>query len=208
MKNTYGFTEKEFKVFNGLNTPSKIQDFINNLKINFEEKGDTCMSPRRVLKNKKAHCVEGALFAAVALRLHGYEPLILDMESTKDDFDHVIAVFKYKGYWGAIGKTNHCVLRYREPIYKNVRELVLSFFHEYFMNHNGKKTLRTYSAPINLKRFDKLGWMTSEEDVWYIPDYLTKIKHKKIVQSWQIRNFRKADPIEIRAGKLLDYKPK
>lgn len=204
-KENFGFNQEEINLFKKLNTPSKIQDFLNSLKINFEENGDTCMSPRMVLKTKKAHCIEGSLLAAAILRFHGHEPLILDMEGTKDDFDHVIALFKQHEHWGAIGKTNHAVLRYREPIYRTLRELALSFFHEYFLNKNGKKTLRTFSKPINLSRFDNQNWMTSKENVWFIPDYLTRIKHFKILTRSQIRSLRPADKIEIEAGKLLEY---
>ncbi len=201
------FTQEETEVYNKLNSPKKVQDFLNSLKINFEEEGDTCMSPRMVLKKGKAHCIEGALLAAVALRFHGREPLIVDLEAARKDFDHVVAVFKENGKWGAISKTNHAVLRYREPVYKDIRELVMSFFHEYFLD-NGKKTLRGYSLPINLKKFDKLGWMTSENEVWYVPDYLTKVKHFDILNRAQISALRRADKIEIEAGKLVVEKAK
>ena len=205
-KETFGLKKEELSVLKSLNTPSKIQDFLNSLKTNFEENGETCMSPSVVLKSKKAHCMEGALLAATALRLQGHPPLILDMESTKHDFDHVVALFKQHNHWGAIGKTNHAVLRYREPIYKTPRELVMSFFHEYFLNSNGKKTLRTYSSPVNLSRFDKLNWISSQEPVWFIPDHLTKIKHFPILNRKQIRTLRKADKIEIQAGNLVEYR--
>src|SRR3989338_4812500 len=115
------------------------------------------MAPRRVLATGKAHCMEGAMFAALALRFHGYPPLVVDLESTKDDFDHVVAVFKSNGKWGAIGKTNHAVLRYREPVYRDIRELVMSFFHEYFISETGKKTLRKHSEPVDLRMFDEKG---------------------------------------------------
>ena len=200
-----GLNKKELRILKKLNTPRKIQDFLNKIPINFEEKGDTCFSPRMVLKNWKAHCMEGAMLAAAALRFHGREPLIVDLEATKKDFDHVICVFKQNGKWGSMSKTNHAVLRYREPIYNSIRELVMSFFHEYF-DDSGKKNLRSYSAPINLKRFDKLNWMASEEDVWFVPEYLAKVKHYPILNRKQISGLRKADKIEIEAGKLLEWK--
>jgi len=205
-KETFGFSREELRILRKLNTPPKIQDFLNSLKINFEEEGDTCFSPRKVLKEGRAHCIEGALLAASALRFHGYRPLIVDLEADNKDEDHVIAVFNIKNKWGAITKTNHAVLRYREPIYRDIRELVMSFFHEYFLNSNGKKTLRAYSRPVDLSRFDKKGWMTSDEDVWYIPEYLTEIKHIKILDGKNIRKLRRADSIEIEAGKLTEYK--
>ena len=129
----YGLNEKEVKILKSLNTPRKIQDFLNKIPINFEEDGkDTCFSPRRVLRENKAHCIEGAMLAATALRLNGEKPLVVDLTSTPKDFDHVVCVFNQNGRWGAISKTNHAVLRYREPGYKDIRELVMSFFHEYF----------------------------------------------------------------------------
>jgi len=204
----FGLSEEEYAILKQLNSPIKIQDFLNTLTINFEEQGDTCMSPRMVLKTRKAHCIEGALLATTALRINGFLPLIVDLEATKDDYDHVLCVFKKNSFWGAITKTNHAVLRYREPIYKNIRELVMSFFHEYFINSNGKKTLRSYSKPVNLEIFDKYNWMTSEENIWFIPEYLTKIKHFGILNRSQIRNLRKADLIEIKAGSLTEYEEK
>ncbi len=201
----FGLDKKEIKILKSLNNPKKIQDFLNKIPINFEEKGDTCMSPKMVLKNHKAHCMEGAMLAAAALRVNGEKPLVIDMTATKKDFDHVVCVFKRNGKWGAIGKTNHAVLRYREPIYRDIRELIMSFFHEYF-DDNGKKTLRSYSLPVNLERFDNLNWMASEEDIWFVPEYLAEIKHYPIMNRKQISGLRKADKIEIKAGELLEWK--
>jgi len=201
----FGLNEKELKILKKLNTPKKIQDFLNKIPINFEEKGDTCKSPRTVLKENKAQCMEGAMLAAAALRVNGKKPFIVDLTANEKDFDHVICVFKRKGKWGAIGKTNHAVLRYREPIYKDIRELVMSFFHEYF-DDNGKKNLRSYSLPIDLSRFDHLNWMSSKEELWEIPEYLANVKHFKILNKSQIAGLRKADKIEIEAGKLTEWK--
>jgi len=201
----YGLTKEELKILKKLNTPKKIQDFLETLKINFEENGDTCVSPRIVLQEKKAHCIEAALLAALALRLQGEKPLIVDLTAVDNDFDHVIAVFKKHGCWGAISKSNHAVLKYREPIYKNIRELIMSYFHEYFLD-DGKKNLRSYSLPVNLAKFDKKGWMTDDKDVWYIPEHLCKIPHFKILNRKQISSLRKADDIEIKAGKLVRWK--
>jgi len=202
----FGFKEEELKVLKKLDNPKKIQDFLNSLNINFEENADTCMSPRMVLKTGKAHCIEGALVAAAAFRIHGQEPLVVDMEANQKDDDHVIAVFKKNNFWGAVGKTNHAVLRYREPVYKSIRELVMSFFHEYTLDKTGEKTLRTFSLPVNLKRFDKFNWMTLEKDVWFIPEFLTTIPHEKILNHSQIMSLRKADEIEIKAGSIIEYK--
>ena len=204
--NQYGYTKDEIKLFRRLNSPQKIQDYLNSLSFNFENNGETCMSPRQVLKNKTAHCMEGAMLASAILEFHGEKPLLMDLRSVKPhDDDHILAVFKKFGCFGAISKTNHAVLRYREPIYKSLRELVMSFFHEYFLN-TGYKTLRHYSDLLNLSHFDNLNWRTSDKNLFQIPHYIDKIKHHKILSSKQIKNLRKADKIEIKAGKIVEYK--
>jgi hypothetical protein len=202
------YTIDEIKVFKKLNSPAKIQDYLNSLPFNFEKKGDTCMSPRKVLKMRTAHCMEGAIFAAAVLEFHGHNPLILDLCSTEKpyDFDHVVAIFKQFGCFGMISKTNHAVLRYREPVYKTVRELVMSCFHEYFLNKNGQKTLREYSQLLDLNKFNKLDWRTTENDLFDIPAYLDEIKHYQILSKEQIKNLRKADLVEIIAGEIVEYK--
>lgn len=192
------FTKNELKLLRSLRTPVKVQDYLESLNMNFELKGETCMSPRRVLREKRAHCIEAALLAATALRIHGRPPLLLDLTATEKDFDHVIAPFQQFGKWGAISKSNHTVLRYRDPVYANPRELVMSYFHEYFLDY-GEKTLRSYSRPMNLSRFDARGWMTAETDIWYVPEYLVHVRHIQILNSAQQRSLRRADPIELRA---------
>ena len=199
------FNLSELTVLKKLNTPRKIQDFLETLLINFEEYGETCMSPRRVLREHKAHCMEGALLAAAALWLKGHPPLLLDLMSKNGDDDHVVTLFRQHGHWGAISKTNHAVLRYREPIYKTVRELALSYFHEYFLD-NGKKTLRSYSDPLDLRKLTKKDWVTSEKDLWYITWALNKAPHTKILTPQMSRTLRRADPIEIRAGKIVEWR--
>ena len=161
-----------------------------------------------VLKNNKCHCIEGAILAALILRVNGYTPLILDFETTHNDEDHVVALFKKDNHWGAISKTNHAILRFREPVYKSIRELAMSYFNEYYLFSNGKKTLRKYSSPVNLKKFDKLGWMTTEEEVWDIANYMADAKHHNMLNKKQIMGLRKADKIEIEAGKITEWKGK
>ncbi len=213
------YTKSEAVLFKKLDSPKKIQDFLNTLGHNPAKDDIECRSPRQVLKAKKAHCMEGALLAAAILEFHGHKPYVLDLRSTDADLDHVVAPFQQFGCWGALSKTNHVVLRYREPIYKTLRELVMSYFHEYFL-HSGIKTLREYSQPFNVVWFDKLGrlsdagttvsqlinWRTSDEDMYKIPKHLDKIKHYHILSSAQQKNLRKADAIEIKAGKLIDKK--
>lgn len=201
------YSKEEIRFFKKINSPAKIQDFLNSISFNFENEEQTCYSPRMVLKNKKAHCTEGAIFAAAVLEFYGHKPLIMDLKSTSKpyDYDHVIAVYNLDGFYGAISKTNHSVLRYREPVYKTIRELVMSYFHEYFLD-NGKKTLREYSDLLNLNKFNKINWRTSEDHLFDIPAYLDDIKHHKILTPKQIKNLREADKVEIEAGKLIEYK--
>lgn len=186
------FTREQLALLKKLDTPVKLQDFLETLKANF---GNTSHSPKKVLEKRKAHCFEGALLAAAILRFHGEPPLVVDLKAADGDDDHVIAVFKENGRWGAIGKTNHAVIRYRDPVYKSIRELVMSFFNEYFLE-NGKKTLRSYSEPFNLSRFDKSNWMTSEKKLDFIADFIDRVPHKKILSKKMIFRLRKADPIE------------
>jgi len=204
------FTKQELKLLKKLNTPAKIQDFINKIPVNFEEDGnETCMSPLSVLKNRKCHCIEGAFLAAAAIWINKIgigRPLVVDLKGTRDDWDHVIAVFKIDGKWGAISKTNHSVLRYREPVYKDIRELVMSYFHEYTDEKNiGKKTLRAYSAPVDLSIFGK-EWLASDSDLWHIHDYLDSVEHFNILEKKQIKTLRLADEIERKAGELVEWK--
>src|SRR3989338_7479528 len=196
----YGLNKEEIKLFRSLNTPRKIQDFLDKIPINFEPTGDTFLSPREVLLQNRAHCIEGACLAAAILRFHKHKALIVDLTSNKEDQDHVIAVFQQHGHWVAISKTNHAVLRYREPVYKSIHELVMSFFHEYFQNENGVKTLRRFSKPINLKIFDQRGWMTAETEIWYIAEHLAGAPHSSLLSRKQIKTLRPATDVERRLG--------
>ena len=207
-KGDFGLTKEELKLFKSLNTPAKVQDYLNKIPVNFEESGkDTCYSPRRVLRENKCHCIEGAILAALILRVNGYPPLLLDLTASSKDFDHVLCVFQKDGKWGAIAKTNHYSLRYRDPVYESIRELVMSYFHEYF-NEAGKKTLRSYAGPIDLSLFDHENWMTTEEEIWQIPEYLAEVVHFQILNKKQIANLRDADEIETRVSDLVEYKSK
>src|SRR5579863_1595659 len=165
------FDPRECAIFRRLSTPERIQRFLDDeVGYNKEPDGPTCRSPRRVLRDRIAHCLEGALFGAAALRMLGCPPLLLDLEAVRDD-DHVLAIFRHRGAWGAIAKSNYSGLRFREPVYRNLRELAMSYFEHYY-NPDGEKTLRTYSRPINLRRFDRIHWMTAEADLWPVSDYL------------------------------------
>jgi hypothetical protein len=198
------FSKKEKLLFKKINTPAKTQDFLNHLKFNFEKSGETLKSPLFTLRARSAHCFEGVLLGAYMLSLYGFRPYLMHLGATKGDYDHVISPFKINGFWGALSKTNHAVLRYREPIYKNIRELALSYFHEYFLD-NGEKTLRQYSALFDLSKLKK-NWITAEGNLWWLDKKLDKIEHYNIVPKNNLQKLRKADGIEIKAGKIIEFK--
>jgi hypothetical protein len=201
-----GFTQKEYNTLAKLSTPIKIQDFLDTLPMNWEKRGDTMLSPRRVLKAKKAHCMEGALIAAAALWVAGESPLIMNLSPKLDkgDDDHVVALYKRGGLWGAISKTNHASLRFRDPVYKTPRELALSYFHEWFLNSSGEKVLECYSKPLDMRHFGT-DWLTSKSDLWDVADALSERKHYFLVPKGNWRYVRKADKMEMKAGKLIEW---
>jgi hypothetical protein len=197
----HGFGRDELAILRRLTTPERIQSFLDSeIGYNKEPQGPTCRSPRLVLRDRLAHCMEGALFAAAALRVHGFPPLLLDLEAVRDD-DHVLAIFRQRGHWGAIAKSNYSGLRFREPVYRTLRELAISYFEHYY-NPDGEKTLRSYSRPIRLQRFDRFGWMTAEEDVWRIPEYLTRIAHTPLLNPNMTRRLNHVDARLQAAGRL------
>lgn len=190
-----------------LNTPQKIQDFLEALPYNFDAGRDMLRSPQRVLRERTAHCIEGALLAAAALWANGRKPFLLDLRSTADDLDHVVTLFKAGRQWGAISKTNYATLRYRDPIYRTVRELAMSYFNEYYLD-DGKKTMRDYSEPYNLIKRHGTAWMTSENDLWDIAEALDASPHRTILTPSQKKVLRPVDPIERKAGLMTIYKKK
>ena len=194
----------EFKAFKQLTSPSKVQDFLDTFPVNFELQGDTCRSPLLTLKHKEAHCMEGALVAAAAFWYHGAPPLLLDLKTTKKDESHVVALFKQGDTWGAVSKTNHAVLRYRDPIYKTVRELALSYFNEYFTD-DGVKTLRSFLGPFSLLQYEN-DWLTSPEDLWGLVSDVDTAPHANILTNAEVKNLRRADTIERIAGKLVEWR--
>jgi hypothetical protein len=195
----YGLDGREMRELKALKTAEHIQRFLDReIAYNKEPDGDTVRSPRRVLRDRVAHCMEGALLAAAALRVQGYPPLLLDLESVRDD-DHVLAIFKQRGCWGAIAKSNYSGLRFREPVYRSLRELAMSYFEHYF-NLEREKTLRKYSRPVNLARFDRIGWMTAEEDLWVISEHLAKIPHVSLLRDGAGRRMASVDDRLFAAG--------
>ena len=205
MQEAFGLLPDEFAALRALTTPIKIQNFLDGLAINHEKENETCYSPRSVLREQKAHCIEGALLAATVLWLHGERPLLLELAVARGDQDHAVALYKRNGYWGAISKTNHTSLRFRDPIYRNVRELVLSYFHEYFIQSSGTKSLRAYTRPFSLKRFGK-GWITSETDLWHIAYALHDAPHFSVIPKGSEPYIRSADTMERKGGALIEWK--
>jgi hypothetical protein len=165
----------------------------------------TAWSPRRVLREGTAHCLAGAIFAAAALRVLGLPPLLLDLEAVQDT-DHVVAVFRIGGCWGAIAKSNFAGLRYREPVYRDLRELAMSYFDGY-MNLRGERTLRAYSPPVSLARFDRVhpDWMTTAGDLWWIAEYLAGIRHRRLLTPAMIRRLSTVDR-RSRTAALVGYR--
>lgn len=202
------WTKDELNLFRTLSNPDKIQDFLDSLDYNPEYE---CRSPRWVIKGRKAHCFEGAIFAAAALRFLGYKPLLIDMKAWNDD-DHVIAIFKVDDCWGAVAKSNFTTLRFREPVYRSVRELIMSYF-DFFFNTLGEKTLRSYSLPLDLSIFDEREWSTTDEDLEYIGDKIEGLHHFEILTPKMIRNLYHVSEPVLRSGLMGSkaeglYKPK
>ena len=188
-------SREERKFFAKLHSPAKVQDYLDSLPINFEKDGETYMSPRRTIAAKTAHCFEGALVAAAAFALHGGRPLLMDLRTDESDEDHVVALFEIGGYWGAVSKTNHPVLRYRDAVYKSPRELALSYFHEYF-DKRGKKTLREYSAPFSLVKYLPQRWLTAEDELFWLVDALDNSRHFPIAPKKNLKQLRSASKLE------------
>jgi len=202
------WTKGELRVFGRLSSPIKIQLYLNRMAYDPDY---GARSPRWIIKERKAHCFEGAIFAAAALRELGHRPSLVDIRSWNDD-DHVIAVFKERELWGAVAKSNFTVIRFREPVYRSLRELVMSYFDVYF-NALGDKTMRSYSLPLDLSQFDGRHWMTTDEDLEYIGDKLNIIKHIPVITRGMIRRLNRADKDLVKAGLLVAkpeglYKPK
>ncbi len=203
----HGLTPQEVRLLRRLNTPRRIQDFLETLRYSHDHGRDMLRSPRRVLQERSAHCIEGAMLAAAAFWVNGERPLLLDLRSTPDDLDHVVAPFRRHGCWGAVSKTNHAVLRYREPVYRTLRELAVSYFHEYFLD-DGRKTMRDFSVPYDLARRHGTAWLTSGEDLWHVAEELDSSPHTLLLGAGQRRELRRADPVEVRAGKLIIWRKK
>lgn len=191
------FTPAELRKLRSFKEPYGIQRFLDETPYHL---ADTAWSPRVVLREQASHCLEGAIFAAAALRALGFPPLLLDLEAERDT-DHVLAVYQIKGHWGAVAKSNYTGCRFREPVYRTLRELAMSYFNIYF-NMRRERTLRTYSRPVNLARFDRLHWMTTEKPVWFIPYHLVDIPHTKLLKRGISKHLHRIDDRLFRAETL------
>jgi hypothetical protein len=192
---SFGLSPEDLRVLRPLKTPSQIQKFIDALPYQY---GNTAWSPHRALRERKGHCLEGALLAAAALRVNGRPPLLMDLESVHDD-DHVLALYREDGLWGSIAKSNFAGLRFRAPVYRTPRELALSYFEDYY-NLRGQRTLRSYSVVVNLARLDSQHWMTSEEDVWCVPELLIAARHYALFPDKVARTLPRLDRRSFEAG--------
>jgi hypothetical protein len=194
---TDAFTPAELRKLRSLKDPHGIQRFLDDMPYHL---ADTAWSPRRVLRENTSHCFEGAMFAAAALRANGYPPLVFDLEA-EHDTDHVVAIYRVRDHWGAVAKSNYTGCRYREPVYRSLRELAMSYFDVYF-NLRGERTLRTFSRPVNLARFDRLYWMTTEKHLWFVAEYLLTIYHFPLLTPPMIKSLHRLDCRSFRAGCL------
>jgi hypothetical protein len=199
-----GLTRGEFAVLERLSSPERIQAYLNATPINHEIGGETVLSVREVIRQRRAHCIEGAMFAACAMWVHGQTPWVMHLDCHESDFPHVVALFRRAGAWGAISKTNGAPLRYRDPIYRTLRELALSYFHEY-SNRRGHKTLRSYSCAFDMRRIDPAEWVTATKSCWATHDRLTDLRHYPLISRRQERLLAKRDAFERKAGKLVEY---
>jgi hypothetical protein len=200
-----GLSPREYATLARLTTPERIQAFLNAIPANHEPDGETVYSVRNVLRYRVAHCIEGALVAACALAIHGEPALVMHLDCAAHDNPHVLALFRRGGHFGALSKSNGAWLRYREPVYRTLRELAMSYFHEY-ANRRNDKTLREYSVPYDLRRMDPRVWVSGEKGAWPVAAALDDIRHFRLVAGRHLRLVSRRDPFERRAGALSQYR--
>jgi hypothetical protein len=198
-----GLSPTQYRTLKRLRTPERIQDFVTALPTNFELQGDTALSVRQTLAQGHAHCLEGAFVAACALWIAGEPPLLMDLQADARDDDHVVALFRRGGCWGAISKSNHVWLRWRDPIHRSLRELALTYFHEYVLKD--RKTLRTYSRAYDLSRLDLALWVGRDDNCFDVADMVDQCRHYRLITPAQARRLRRRDAMEVKAGQMLEY---
>lgn len=199
-----GLGARDYARLRALTTPLRIQAFVNAIPINREPDGETVHSVRAVLRHRCAHCIEGALVAACALWIHGDAPLLMHLDCAASDSPHVVALFRRARHWGAISKSNHAVLRFRDPVYRNLRELAMSYLHEY-CDHGGNKTMRSYSRPFDLRNVDPRQWVSNDGACWETHDRLADSRHHALLSLRQARELRPRDPFERLAAQIEEF---
>jgi hypothetical protein len=199
-----GLSASERALLRSFSTPGRLQVFIDAIPINHELDGDSCYTVRQVLRYRRAHCIEAALVAACALWLRGEPPLLFDLRA-ENDWDHVVALFRRGGLWGAIAKSNHVALRGRDPVYRTLRELALSYFHEYH-NEHGTKTLREYSTAFDLRLLDPVHWITGEAGAWEAERRIDLARHYRLIPRGQKRYLTPIDSMQWRAKRLVQFR--
>jgi hypothetical protein len=199
-----GWTPLEIRTLRALRSPAGIQRTLDAMPYHL---ASTAWSPRRVLAERTAHCLEGAIFGAAALRVLGFPPLLLDLEAVQDT-DHVLAVWRERGGWGAIAKSNFSGLRFRAPVYRTLRELVMSYF-EGYVNLRGERTLRAYSRPLSLARFDRShpDWETADTELWFVAEHLARVPHARLLTRPMERGLGRVDRRSLEAG-LVGFRAK
>jgi hypothetical protein len=199
-----GLTRGEFALLRKLGTPQSIQAYVNAIPINHEVEGETILSVRQVLAQRRAHCIEAAFVAACALWIHGEPPLVMHLDCERSDDPHVVTLFRRHGAWGAISKSNGAHLRHRDPVYRSLRELALSFFHEYF-DKRGRRTLRSYSIAFDLRRIDPALWITQNEMCDEVNARLAGLRHYALVSPRRRFRLSRLDAFEQRAATMVEY---
>ena len=199
-----GLGVREFDRLARLDSPQRIQAFINAIPINHELDGETAYSVRSVLRHRRAHCIEGAFVAACALWIHGEPPYVMHLDCEPSDYPHVIALFRRNGAWGAISKSNGVALRYRDPVYRSLRELALSYFHEY-SDKRGRRTLRSYSGAFDMRRLDVDKWVCNETNCWEAHDRLAGLRHYPLMDARHVKHLSRRDPFEQRMAGTVQY---
>ncbi|MEP7276098.1 MAG: hypothetical protein ABI812_07060 [Betaproteobacteria bacterium] len=205
-RDALGLTAREFAQLARLRTPQRIQAFVNAIPTNHETDGETALSVREVLRQRRAHCIEGAFVAACALWIRGAPPLVMHLACEPHDDPHVVTLFRNGGNWGAISKSNGVALRHRDAIYRSLRELALSYFHE-FCDRRGQRTLRAYSAAFDLRRIDPLRWVTRSGACSDVDEQMAALRHYPLVPALPAGTLWRRDAFERRAAELVEYPP-